>query len=126
MIQTEHLVAYPKPEKLGGKALTYPKLGVNIKAAVEQYARGTLENRAIGYYMEKGMEVPDLHMMDKIEKLQMLQEWRKKVKETEGLLEGVAKAEEKRKSELELSNLINKKADEKIKQQSKQSGDTGK
>lgn len=81
------------------QSLTIPGAAFNIKLAMEQYRRGTLIERTQGYYASKGMDSPDFSMMDRIQQLQALAEYRKIVKEKtiklnnhEAILEKQAKA----------------------------------
>lgn len=118
MIQSQHVVTdYPTPEKMGDKKITMPGLGVNIARAIQMYSKGTIENQAIGYYEEKEMPIPDFGRMSKIEKLMALNEWREVVKTETGILQGLQAESKKREDSIILSNQINKKVDEKLKQQ---------
>lgn len=112
MIQQQHLEPYPTPEKGSGKSLTIPGQSVDVKAALLQYQRGSLENKAIGYYEAKGMNAPDFSRMDKIEKLIALGEYRDMVKESKTKLDGFAAAAQKRNEE----KLKQQKIDEQTKQ----------
>lgn len=59
------------------QSLAIPDQAMNLEYAMKQYKRGTLEERAKGYYEQKGLEVPDFDRMSKIEKLMQLAEFRK-------------------------------------------------
>lgn len=92
MIQQQHLTEFPKQELSEGKKVTIPGLGVDIKKAMEQYLRGSLVERAKGFYESKGMIIPDFHKMDKIEKLLALNEFRKRYKDASTALGKAASA----------------------------------
>lgn len=62
------------------QSLAIPDQAMNLKFAMMQYKRGTLVERAKGYYEQKGLEVPDFDRMSKVEKLMALAEFRKTVK----------------------------------------------
>lgn len=124
MIQQQHLEPYPTPEVMGTKKITMTGLSVDVSRAMQQYAQGTLESRIQSYYEMSGMSVPDFHMMSKIERLESLNEYKKQVKESTVELEGFAAARAKRQEEVKVTNAVNKKVDEKLKERSTGDGKT--
>lgn len=117
MILQKHLVEYPVPEKAEGKKITIPGLGVNIANVMQMYARGSLEERAKGYYEKKGMEVPDFAMMSKIERMEALSEYQKTVINENKKLDTLAEKIEVAKKEAILQKKIKEKVDEQQQQQ---------
>lgn len=117
MILQKHLVEYPVPEKAVGKKITIPGLGVSIANVMQMYARGSLEERAKGYYEKKGMEVPDFAMMSKIERMEALSEYQKTVINENKKLDTVAEKIEAAKKEAILQKKIKDKVDEQQQQQ---------
>lgn len=120
MIQQQHLTPYPTKEVGGGKRLSQPGLGVNIKLALQQYSRGTLENKAAGYYEKAGLPIPEFDRMNLIEKYEALAEWRQKVKDGVTQLEGFRMAAAAREEENRIDSLVNKKLNEKKDSSSKE------
>lgn len=119
MIQQQHITPNPTQEVAGTKKITMPGLSVDVKLALQQYARGSMEERAKGYYESQGMIIPDFNKMSHIERLEALNEYREIAKNSQVELQGFATARAKREDELKLSNLVNKKVDEKLKSKSK-------
>lgn len=71
---------YQLPTKGAEKAtasLSIPGQAFNLKFAMEQYKKGTLIERVKGYYEQHGMVAPDFRMMDRIQKLEALAEFRR-------------------------------------------------
>lgn len=63
-------------EGLKGKKITMPGMSVNIGEAMRKYVAGTLEEQGKAYYEKEGMPIPDFHKMNKIQKLETLNEYR--------------------------------------------------
>lgn len=120
MIQQQHLTPYPTKEVGGGKRLSQPGLGVNIKKALQMYSQGTLENKAAGYYEKAGLPIPEFDRMNLIEKYEALGEWRQKVKDGVFELEQFQLAANKRAEEARIDSLVNKKINEKKDSSSKE------
>lgn len=80
MIQTKHLVPISKGEKLGGKKITMPGMGISIEELMTKYSAGTLLDKAKGFYEKQGMRQPDWDRLDRIEKLEYLNEYRETVR----------------------------------------------
>lgn len=114
MIQQEHLAPFPNVEKNGGKRITMPGLGVDIRQVLQQYAKGTLEERAKGYYDGLGMEIPEFSKMSRIEKLEQLNIYRDLVNKTKNDLEGFGKAKKQREEEEKINKRVKKEVDEKL------------
>jgi len=70
----------------GGKKITMPGMAINDVEAMKRYVAGTIVEQAKGFYEEKGMEVPDFDRMDRIQKLEALEEFRMKFQESKELL----------------------------------------
>lgn len=64
------------PEKYGGLKLTQPGMASKATEALAKLKAGTLIDQAKGYYDTMGIEVPDFNMMDKVQKLNALNEYR--------------------------------------------------
>jgi len=69
-------------DRLGGKKITMPNMGIDEAEAIKRYAAGSLVNQAKGYYEKQGMEIPDFDRMDKIEKLEALETFRDMLRES--------------------------------------------
>lgn len=65
-----------KREKNTRKKLTNPAMYVNPAAAVKQYQNDSLEKRAAVYYEQAGQRIPEFDKMDKIQKLEALNDAR--------------------------------------------------
>lgn len=78
---TTHLPRLQKPAKIKvtGKLLTMPNRSINIRKAIQNMAFGSMEDRAGAFYEENGLVIPDFRMMDRIEKLHALSEYREEV-----------------------------------------------
>lgn len=106
MILQEHLVKLPhyevvKNEKNAKQSMSIPGQAFNLKLAMEQYKRGSLVERAKGFYEKQGFETPDFNSMSHIEKLQALAEYRQIAKATREKLDGnIAKANNKFKADV--------------------------
>lgn len=61
---------------VSGKPITMPNRSVDIKTAIKNMAFGSIENRAGAFYEEQGIQIPDFRMMDRIQKLQALEQYR--------------------------------------------------
>lgn len=60
--------------------LTIPGQAIDLKHAMNMYRRGSLEERAKGFYEAKGFEMPDFDRMSKVERLGELNKFSKEVK----------------------------------------------
>jgi len=78
-----------KPEKLGGKKLTLPGLYVKPYESLLQYSDKSAEQKAADYYRDEDMEIPDFEKMDKIERLEVLSEYRAKALEAKANLDAM-------------------------------------
>lgn len=118
MIQQQHLTPFPTPER-GNKTkkLTMPDMVINLKRSMLQISKGTLEDRALGYYEKSGMSLPDFHHMTTIEKLTLLGDIRKDVREKGLELKKLDDKARKEEEKIKLDNLIKQKLDEQAKQQ---------
>lgn len=114
MIQQEHLTVFPKQEIPGQSKVTMPGLSIDVKRALQQYAMGTMEERAKGYYEKLGEEIPDFHKMSKIERLVSLNEIRKKIKEQQGTINNIVAKAQADKKEAILQQTVKQKVDEAI------------
>lgn len=65
-----------KREKNTRKKLTNPAMYVNPAKAVQQYQNDSLEKRAAVYYEKAGQRIPEFDKMDKIQKLEALNDAR--------------------------------------------------
>lgn len=82
------------------QSLTIPGQAFNLAYAMEQYKRGNLVERALGYYEKQGMEIPDVRMMDKIERMELLAHYRQLVKNSQTNIEADFNRAKKRNNEL--------------------------
>lgn len=101
----------PKPTGVVTESLTIPGQGINLKYAMEQYKRGSLIERAIGFYEDQKLPMPNFQDMDKIERLGALAEYRKEVKRLKAVLDNDVKLKQ---------NAIN------LREKQKQAEDSGK
>lgn len=76
-----------KPEKLGGKKITLPGLYVKPLEALRQYSDMSQEQKMAEAYKDEGMPIPNFEMMDKIERLEALSEYRAIAIEKKALLD---------------------------------------
>lgn len=115
MIQQIHLEPHPKPEISGKDKITMPGLGIDVKRALQQYAMGTMEERAKGFYEQQGLPIPDFDRMSKIERLVALNDTRELAKaQRENLININARATAA-KEEAILQKTVKQKVDEAIK-----------
>lgn len=114
MIQQIHLEPHPKPEVPGQDKITMPGLSIDVKKALQQYAMGTMEERAKGYYEDKGMPIPDFDHMSRIERLVQLGIYRQQIKEANEQLETLAAASQAKKAEAIMQKTVKQKVDEAI------------
>lgn len=84
---------YLVPKAIGvlTDSLTIPGQGINLQYAMQQYRRGSLIERAIAFYEDEKMPMPNFHDMDKIERLGALAQYRKDVKRLSNILTNDAK-----------------------------------
>lgn len=66
----------PAYERSGGVRITMPGMALNPGRAIEQMALGRIEERVRTFYEQEGMVIPDFYMMDRIDKLQALENYR--------------------------------------------------
>lgn len=90
-IETKKGYLVPKSTGKPTESLTIPGQGINLKYAMEQYRRGSLIERAIAFYEDEKMPMPDFQNMDRIERLGALAEYRKDVKRLGNILTNDAK-----------------------------------
>lgn len=81
-------------------SLSIPGQAFNLQYAMEEYKRGNLVDRAIGYYEKNGMEVPDVRMMDKIERMELLAQYRALIKQSQQNIERDFNVAKKKNNEL--------------------------
>lgn len=105
------------PEKLGGKKLTLPNMSVNVRQALGMYRDKSMEEKMGAYYEEAGQPIPNFEMMDKIERLEALNEWRNKTIEKQDKLNSLNDQAKKAYDEMVINNKIKLKADELVQQQ---------
>lgn len=118
MIQQQHIEPYPSPEVSTGKKITMPGLGVDIRQVMQMYSRGSMEERAKGYYEQEGMEVPDFARMSHIEKLEALGEYRRQAKESNDKLNKLSDASVAKQKDAILQKTVKQKVDDELNRQS--------
>lgn len=57
--------------------LTQPDMAVDIKKMMQLNRGASIDSKAMGFYDTLGMEVPDLYMMDGVQRLHALTQFRK-------------------------------------------------
>lgn len=67
---------FATPEKNNGKKLTIPARTRSPLEAFKMFEMGQPIDQVAGYYEAEGYLEPDFHMMDKIQKLQALNDYR--------------------------------------------------
>jgi len=95
-----------KPEKLGGKKLTLPGLYVKPYEALLQYSDKSAEQKAADYYRDEKMEIPDFEKMDKIERLEVLSEYRAKALEAKANLDAMNQEAASKKQQDQIQSQI--------------------
>lgn len=66
-------------ERGGGKVLTEPGLAIGVRQAIQRYAGINWAEKAFEKYDQIGMDVPDVSKLSRIEKLELLAEYRQNV-----------------------------------------------
>lgn len=126
MIQQQHIVnPHAKPEVGSGKKITLPGYGVNIKEAIEQYSRGSMENKAKGFYENEGEPVPDFAKMSKIERLEALGEYIKEVENKRAEIANIVSASQSKQKDAILQQTVKQKVQDELKQQRSERNDPG-
>lgn len=62
-----------------GKKITLPGLSINMEEALKTYSRGDIETNFSKFYEEKGFPIPDFDKMDRIERLEAINEMRETI-----------------------------------------------
>lgn len=94
-----------KPSKLGGKKITMPNMYVSVKDSLRMYTDKSAVEKAALYYEEEGMPIPNFEMMDNIERLEALNEWRNKAVQGKQYLDELNLQAERDFKALELKQL---------------------
>lgn len=115
MIQQIHIAPYPTPEVPTGKKITMPGQAVDIKQVIEMYSRGTMEERARGFYEQEGMPIPDFERMSKIERLEKLAEYHKQIVEASKNIEQAKTASAAKAKDAILQKTVNQKVEDELK-----------
>lgn len=99
MIQQQHQETkkgylIPRAQGVPTESLTIPGQAINLKYCMQQYLRGSLIDRAVGFYEKEGMTSPDFSKMDRVDKLAALGEYRKEVKRLQNIITNDVKIKE--------------------------------
>lgn len=122
MIQQIHMAPHPNPEVSTGKKITMPGMAVDIKQVIQMYARGSMEERARGFYEKEGMEIPDFARMSKIERLEKLGEYHEQIANAQNNIAQIRAKAEAKNSEAILQKTVQQKVEDELKKQQSSSG----